>query len=78
MQIIDTGKGISEDQLSRIFDRFYQADESRSPGTGAGLGLSIAQKILELHGAKLSVQSALNKGTTFSFSLVHYMDIDNN
>lgn len=78
VQIIDTGKGISEDQLSRIFDRFYQADESRSPGTGAGLGLSIAQKILELHGAKLSVQSALNKGTTFSFSLVHYMDIDNN
>ncbi|MBO6793333.1 MAG: HAMP domain-containing histidine kinase [Balneolaceae bacterium] len=74
VQISDTGKGIPEDQLSRIFDRFYQADASRSPGTGAGLGLSIAQKILELHGTKLSVQSALNQGTTFSFSLVHYVD----
>ena len=74
VKITDTGVGISEDQIARIFDRFYQVDGSRSPGNGAGLGLSIAQKILELHGAKLSVQSALNKGTTFSFSLLPYSD----
>ncbi len=74
VQITDTGVGISEDQIARIFDRFYQVDGSRSPGSGAGLGLSIAQKILELHGAKLSVKSALNQGTTFSFSLLPYTD----
>ena len=70
--VTDTGVGISQDQINRIFDRFYQVDASRTPGSGAGLGLSIAQKILELHGSKLSVQSALNQGTTFSFSLLPY------
>lgn len=74
VKITDTGVGISEDQIARIFDRFYQVDGSRTPGNGAGLGLSIAQKILELHGAKLSVQSALNQGTTFSFRLLPYSD----
>lgn len=74
VEITDTGVGISEDQINRIFDRFYQIDGSRSPGKGAGLGLSIAQKILELHGSKLSVQSVLNQGTTFRFSLDPYSD----
>ena len=72
VEITDTGVGIPEDQITRIFDRFYQADPSRSSGSGVGLGLSIAQKILELHGSHLSVQSVLNKGTTFSFSLLPY------
>lgn len=74
VKISDTGVGIPEDQIARIFDRFYQSDPSRTGDTGVGLGLSIAQKILELHGSKLSVQSVLNKGTTFSFSLLPYRD----
>lgn len=74
IEISDTGVGISEEQITRIFDRFYQADSSRTPGNGAGLGLSIAQKILELHGAELSVQSTLNQGTTFRFSLLSYAE----
>jgi signal transduction histidine kinase len=74
VKISDTGVGISDENLSRIFDRFYQTDSSRSPESGVGLGLSIAQKIIELHGAKLNVQSALNKGTTFSFSLLPYAE----
>ena len=74
IEISDTGIGISDEQISRIFDRFYQVDSSRSPGTGAGLGLSIAQKILELHGSELSVKSLMNQGTTFSFSLLPYSD----
>lgn len=74
IEISDTGIGISEEQISRIFDRFYQVDASRTPGTGAGLGLSIAQKILELHGSELSVKSMMNQGTTFSFSLLSYSD----
>lgn len=67
--ISDTGKGIAEENIQRIFDRFYQEDPSRTVGTGAGLGLSIAQKILELHGSELSVQSGSGKGTSFSFVL---------
>ena len=72
VEISDTGSGIPEDQIHRIFDRFYQADASRTAGSGVGLGLSIAQKILELHGSRLSVQSVLNEGTTFTFSLTPY------
>ncbi len=67
--ISDTGKGIAEENIQRIFDRFYQEDPSRTVGSGAGLGLSIAQKILELHGSKLSVESGSGKGTSFSFVL---------
>ena len=65
LEISDSGKGIAESDIPHIFDRFYQVDKSRSNSSGAGLGLSIAQKILELHGAKITVQSLLNKGTTF-------------
>lgn len=72
VEISDTGVGIPQDQINRIFDRFYQTDPSRTGDTGVGLGLSIAQKILELHGSKLSVKSVLNKGTTFSFNLLPY------
>ena len=69
LSISDTGRGISKENLNRIFDRFYQTDSSRSEGEGTGLGLSIVKKILELHGATLSVDSILDKGTTFYFSL---------
>ncbi|MTI88050.1 MAG: HAMP domain-containing histidine kinase [Balneolaceae bacterium] len=69
LSITDTGTGISKENINRIFDRFYQADTSRSEEIGAGLGLSIAQRIIELHGATLSVDSILNQGTTFRFTL---------
>jgi signal transduction histidine kinase len=65
LEITDSGSGIPEADLPHIFDRFYQVDKSRSDRDSAGLGLSIAQKIFELHGAKISVESLLNKGTTF-------------
>lgn len=69
LEISDSGSGIPEADLPHIFDRFYQVDKSRSNSTGAGLGLSIAQKILELHGAKIIVKSLLNKGTTFKIMM---------
>ncbi len=67
----DTGKGIPEEDVARIFDRFYRVEKSRTPNNegGAGLGLAIAKRIFELHGSTLSVQSAINKGTTFKFML---------
>lgn len=72
VEIKDSGKGIPEKDIPHIFDRFYQVDKSRSPGAGAGLGLSIAQKILQLHGAKVSIESMLNKGTTFRIFIPGY------
>ncbi len=73
----DTGKGIPEEDVARIFDRFYRVEKSRTPSNegGAGLGLAIAKRIFELHGSTLSVQSALNKGTTFQFMLPTSADL---
>ena len=75
--VIDSGKGIPEEELSRIFERFYRVEKSRTPGgkEGSGLGLAIAKRIFELHGSALSVQSALNVGTTFTFNLPTNPDV---
>jgi signal transduction histidine kinase len=64
----DTGIGISESKLNIIFERFRQADEgiSRQYG-GNGLGLAIANELVKRMDGKLSVQSVLNEGSTFSF-----------
>ena len=71
VRVSDTGPGIPEEELPRIFERFYRVDKSRSPQGegGTGLGLAIAQKILDLHGRSLDVESAVGEGTTFSFAL---------
>lgn len=65
IDVCDSGKGISKADLPHIFDRFYQADKSRSSDPNAGLGLAIAQKIFTLHGGKVSVDSPAGTGTTF-------------
>jgi signal transduction histidine kinase len=68
--VSDTGAGIPAGELPYIFDRYYRADRGRKDRTGhAGLGLAIVRKILDLHGAGISVVSEVNKGTTFTFSL---------
>ncbi|HUI71565.1 MAG TPA: HAMP domain-containing sensor histidine kinase [Spirochaetia bacterium] len=70
VSVIDTGTGIGPDDLSHIFDRFYRADRSRDRSRGgAGLGLAIAREIVELHGGALHVESKVNAGTRFSFTL---------
>ncbi|PKK87975.1 MAG: hypothetical protein CVV64_20810 [Candidatus Wallbacteria bacterium HGW-Wallbacteria-1] len=64
IEIADTGKGIGKEDQEKIFDRFYKADQSRStPGTG--LGLTISQRIVGLHGGTIAVESELEKGSTF-------------
>jgi two-component system phosphate regulon sensor histidine kinase PhoR len=67
VQVQDTGIGISEEHLPRIFERFYVIDKSRSRQVGGtGLGLSIAKHIAGIHRARIEVQSRPSEGTTFT------------
>ncbi|WP_397538818.1 sensor histidine kinase [Rummeliibacillus pycnus] len=66
----DTGIGMTKEQQLRIFDRFYRADTSRTKSTpGTGLGLSIVKSIITMHHGSITVDSALNQGTTFTITL---------
>ncbi len=69
VRIRDTGCGIAAEELPYLFDRFYQVGDAAEGSAGAGLGLAIAKKILDLHGSEIRVESAPGRGTTFSFSL---------
>ncbi len=65
-EVSDTGIGMKPDELTRIFDRFYQGDASRSQASGMGLGLSIVKWIVEAHGGTLHVRSQEGQGSQFT------------
>lgn len=66
IEVEDTGKGIKEENLEKIFEPFYREDKSRNEQVkGTGLGLTITNKIVELHKGKIEVQSRVGKGTLF-------------
>ena len=70
IKVSDTGHGISQEEIPRLFDRFYRVDKARSRITGGtGLGLSIANEIINLHGGKITVTSLENEGSVFSVEL---------
>ena len=66
----DTGAGIPPEQLPRVFEKFYQADNQRSASAvGSGLGLAIAKQIVEAHGGSIMCESTVGVGTTFTLTL---------
>ncbi|MFW6364798.1 MAG: sensor histidine kinase [Bacteroidota bacterium] len=70
VEVSDDGIGISERDIPRIFERFYRVDKSRSREQGGtGLGLAIVKHIIEAHNQTINVRSALNKGSSFAFTL---------
>ncbi|MEK3833374.1 MULTISPECIES: sensor histidine kinase [unclassified Paenibacillus] len=71
--VSDEGQGIEAAETARIFERFYRIDKSRSKNSGgAGLGLAIAQSIVELHGGKIGVESNKGSGSCFWFTVPIY------
>ena len=71
----DNGLGIPEEDLNRIFERFYRVDKSRSKDKGGtGLGLAIVKHIIDAHGCKISVNSSLSKGSIFRFNLPKFKE----
>jgi signal transduction histidine kinase len=69
ISIADTGRGIPPEDLSRIFERFYQGDKARTSRRGYGLGLAIAREIIEAHGGRIGVESVEGLGTRFTVAL---------
>jgi signal transduction histidine kinase/CheY-like chemotaxis protein len=71
--VSDTGRGISREDLPKVFDKFQQFGMSAGlENRGTGLGLSISKEIIRLHGGTIAVESVLDRGTTFTFSLPIY------
>ncbi|MCB1207309.1 MAG: response regulator, partial [Verrucomicrobiae bacterium] len=68
-EIRDTGRGIREDEISKLFERYSQTESGRRSSEGTGLGLPIARSFVQLMGGDIEVTSVLGKGTTFRFSI---------
>jgi signal transduction histidine kinase len=77
VSVSDTGRGIPPAELGRIFDQLYQVrrDDATVQG-GLGLGLYISQEVVKLHGGEIWVESTIEQGSTFSFTVPQYRACD--
>jgi len=70
ISVEDSGVGIAEDELPKVFDKFFRSRDPRvQEQTGTGLGLALAQEVVRLHGGRITVESQIDKGSTFSVFL---------
>ena len=70
VEIKDTGKGIKEDELDKVWDKYYKSEKKHKRNTiGTGIGLSIVKNIFILHNFKYGIISKVNKGSTFWFEI---------
>ncbi len=77
ISVTDQGMGIPENELHRVFERFYRVDQARSRVTGGtGLGLSIVKHVAENHGGEVGVWSVLGEGSTFTLRLPPYTPVE--
>ena len=78
IEVQDTGPGLGEHDLQRVFERFYRADKSRARASGGvGLGLSIVAAVAEAHGGRVAVRSGPSGGATFRITLPLLRQTDN-
>ena len=76
LKVSDTGAGISEKNLARIFERFYTTERPATGQKGTGLGLSIALNIVKAHGGRIDARSEPGRGTQFTVVLPRAFDED--
>jgi signal transduction histidine kinase len=69
IKVTDTGRGIAEQDIGHLFERFYRIPGSEDLSEGSGMGLAIAKKIVEQHGGRIDVESVVDEGTTFTVAL---------
>ena len=69
VEVKDTGVGLTEDELEKVFEPYYHKEQKNNNFSGLGLGLSLCKKFVELHGGEIWAASTPGKGSSFSFSL---------
>jgi two-component system sensor histidine kinase VicK len=70
VDVVDSGIGINEADVARIFEKFYRAQDPKvAEITGSGIGLALAREVVRLHGGDIQVESQIDQGSTFSLSL---------
>jgi len=69
IEVQDHGRGMTKEVKEHIFDPYYRAEGNKQNLSGMGLGLTIVKSLVELHGGHIMVESVINQGSTFSFSL---------